>query len=77
MVIWLGYAVYVFFLLVLVCNGWGKILLIKYNVLFKLSFPLGICGSVAGLSPRGRRGYHSVRDFSCPVIFRSFRFAIW
>ena len=22
MVIWLGYAVYVFFLLVLVCNGW-------------------------------------------------------
>lgn len=55
----------------------GKILLIKYNVLFKLSFPLGICESVAGLSPRGRRGYHSVRDFSCPVIFRSFRFAIW
>lgn len=22
-------------------------------------------------------GYLSVRDFSCPVIFRSFRFAIW
>ena len=29
MVIWLGYAVYVFFLLVLVCNGWEKFFLLN------------------------------------------------
>ena len=28
MVIWLGYAVYVFFLLVLICNGWEKFFLL-------------------------------------------------
>ena len=28
MVIWLGYAVYVFFLLVLVCNGWEILFLL-------------------------------------------------
>ena len=40
MVIWLGYAVYVFFLLVLVCNGW------------EIFFLLDIMSFSSFLSPR-------------------------
>lgn len=53
MVIWLGYAVYVFFLLVLVCNGWEKFFLLNIMSFSIFLFPLGICGSVAGFRPEG------------------------
>lgn len=47
MVIWLGYAVYVFFLLVLVCNGWEKFFLLN-----KMSFSIFLSPRVyAGVGP--------------------------